>query len=173
MEQEDILKTLESLGKSGLNVAGDFVLNKHVEYEVNNVEAGGTGIVNNFYNEKSKKTATDEQISRGITAINGNDKALNHQQGFLGICICLASTQGWPSDFKLAVDRINQLPDAAKWNIPCKYESIRKIAVYKFARLDYSEWDNYTPKESERKIFLECRDAARAFEEQLKIEMQG
>ena len=44
MKQEDIQKVLEVLGKGGINVAGDFVVSKHVEYEVNNVETGGIGI---------------------------------------------------------------------------------------------------------------------------------
>ena len=44
MKQEDIQKALEALGKSGITVAGDLVLEKHVEHEVNNVEAGGIGI---------------------------------------------------------------------------------------------------------------------------------
>ncbi len=39
---------LESISKSGINVKGDLVLEKHVEHEVNNVEPGGIGIqINN------------------------------------------------------------------------------------------------------------------------------
>lgn len=44
MRQEDVKKALEALGKGGITVAGDLVLEKHVEHEVNNVEAGGIGI---------------------------------------------------------------------------------------------------------------------------------
>jgi hypothetical protein len=44
MNQEDIQKALEAIGKSGINVAGDLVIEKNVEYEVNNVENGGIGI---------------------------------------------------------------------------------------------------------------------------------
>ena len=44
MNQEDIQKALEALGKGGITVAGDLVLEKKVEYEVNNVEKGGIGI---------------------------------------------------------------------------------------------------------------------------------
>lgn len=35
---------LAALGQSGIHVAGDLVLEKRVEYEVNNVESGGVGI---------------------------------------------------------------------------------------------------------------------------------
>ncbi len=44
MKQEDLQKALEALGKGGITIAGDFVVSKHVEHEVNNVEAGGIGI---------------------------------------------------------------------------------------------------------------------------------
>ena len=44
MKQEKLQKTLETLAKSGITVAGDLVLEKNVEYEVNNVEKGGIGI---------------------------------------------------------------------------------------------------------------------------------
>ena len=44
MDQEKIKKALEAISKSGITVAGDLVLEKSVEYEVNNVEDGGIGI---------------------------------------------------------------------------------------------------------------------------------
>ena len=40
MDQEKIKKALEAISKSGITVAGDLVLEKSVEYEVNNVEDG-------------------------------------------------------------------------------------------------------------------------------------
>ena len=46
MDKDTLQKVLEALGQ--VNVAGDLVLEKNVEYEVNNVEAGGIGIqINN------------------------------------------------------------------------------------------------------------------------------
>ena len=43
MKKEDLQETLEAISKSGIKVAGDLVLEKKVEYEVANVEAGGIG----------------------------------------------------------------------------------------------------------------------------------
>lgn len=175
MNQEEIKKALETLGKTGIQVNGDFVMSKHVEYEVNNVENGGIGIqiVNgNVGPGQGHAQVTDEQINRAITAINGKDNVLKHQQAFLGICCYLASCHKWPQNKETSVNRINQLPDAVNWEIPCKWESIRKYVAYKFATKDYSEWDEYSPNETERIIFNECRDVARAFEQQLQIEMQ-
>ena len=44
MNQENLQKVLEALGKSGITVNGDLVLEKHVENEIDNVEPGGIGI---------------------------------------------------------------------------------------------------------------------------------
>ena len=44
MNQEEIQKSLEAIGKGGIQVNGDFVVSKHVENEIGNVEAGGIGI---------------------------------------------------------------------------------------------------------------------------------
>ena len=44
MEKEDIKTALEAVSNFGINIAGDFVLEKHVENEVANVESGGIGI---------------------------------------------------------------------------------------------------------------------------------
>ena len=175
MKQEDIQKALEALGKSGITVAGDLVLEKNVEHEVNNVEAGGIGIqiVNGMVAPlQSQPQATDEQICHAINAINGKDKVLKHQQAFLGVCCYLASCHKWPHNKEISVKRLNRLPDAGNWEIPCKWESIRKFSAFKFAMLDYPEWDAHIPSSGEREIFLECRDVARAFDEQLKVEMQ-
>lgn len=175
MTHEELQKAFETIGKGGIHVAGDFVVNKHVDYEVNNVENGGIGIqiVNGKAEpNQSQAQVTDEQVNCAITAINGKDNVLKHQQAFLGICCYLASCHKWPQNKETSVNRINQLPDASKWDVPCKWESIRKFAAYKFAMTDYSEWDEYSPKEMEREIFKECRDVARAFERQLQTEMQ-
>ena len=44
MKKEDLQAALEAIGKSSITVNGDLVVEKHVEYEVANVETGGIGI---------------------------------------------------------------------------------------------------------------------------------
>lgn len=61
MNMEDLQKALEALGKGGLNFAGDFVLEKHVENEIGNVEKGGIGIqINNYDTGKSAGNGSDD-----------------------------------------------------------------------------------------------------------------
>ena len=71
MNQEDIQKTLEAISKSGITVAGDLVLEKKVEYEVNNVENGGIGIqiINGEKTSQpvsDKKELSAKQLARAI-----------------------------------------------------------------------------------------------------------
>lgn len=63
---------MEDNAKTIINVAGDYVQSKHVDYEINNVEAGGIGI--QFVNGKqtttasSKTTATKHTITPQLQA---------------------------------------------------------------------------------------------------------
>ena len=71
MNQEEIKKALEAIGKGGIHVAGDFVMEKHVEHEVANVEAGGIGIqiINGEKTSQpvsDKKELSAEQLARAI-----------------------------------------------------------------------------------------------------------
>lgn len=59
MNKEDIQAALEALGKGGIHVAGDFVMEKHVEHEVANVEAGGIGI--QIVNGKAPKAEASQK----------------------------------------------------------------------------------------------------------------
>lgn len=54
MTPEEIKKMLEVIGKVGINVNGDLVLEKHVEHEVGNVEKDGIGIQNNYIDKKKE-----------------------------------------------------------------------------------------------------------------------
>lgn len=133
------------------------------------VESGATV----SYYEQTEKAArpqpSDEQVSRAISAING--QILNNYQRWFGVVHYLSTMCGWPSNPMECCKRINQLPGHEQWEWACKYENIRKFPSDKYGRIPYSEWDEYKPKESE-KHFLEFRDVARSFDEQLKAEMQ-
>ena len=75
MNQEDIQKALEALGKSGINVAGDLVLEKKVEYEVNNVEDGGIGIqIINGGKKDDQEDVLSENDASGGSETDGKPK---------------------------------------------------------------------------------------------------
>jgi hypothetical protein len=60
MTQEEMQKALEAIGKSGITVQGDLVLEKKVEYEIGNVESGGIGIQINNGNKKPTEKVNDK-----------------------------------------------------------------------------------------------------------------
>ena len=63
MTQEEKLKMLEAIGKSGIFVAGDVVMEKNVQYEIGNVEAGGVGIQINDSSTETPKPNIDERLA--------------------------------------------------------------------------------------------------------------
>lgn len=57
MTQEEKQKLMEAIGKSGIFIAGDAVMEKNVQYEIGNVESGGIGIqINGGTTSGSKET---------------------------------------------------------------------------------------------------------------------
>lgn len=56
MDIDEIQKALNLIKQAGVNVAGDLVLKKDVQYEVGNVEDGGIGIQINQYGIKGTNT---------------------------------------------------------------------------------------------------------------------
>ena len=76
MTDEKMLKALEAIGKSGITVGGDIVLEKHVEYEVGNVEEGGIGIMVNGMEVdiKDAKKLASHQVSGQVAPKNGEPK---------------------------------------------------------------------------------------------------
>lgn len=60
MTQEEMQKALEAIGKSGITVQGDLVLEKKVEYEIGNVETGAIGIQINNGNKKPTEKVNDK-----------------------------------------------------------------------------------------------------------------
>jgi hypothetical protein len=132
MDKEELQKTLEAIGKGGINVAGDLVIEKHVDYEVSNVEAGGIGIQINNGREKSL-TASDEDIKEAIEALmeatDGEGQYIMHDlDQWYAIFRVLSQLCGYsskPKDFETNMRNIG----ADKLRIPCKYDNYRKIVL--------------------------------------------
>lgn len=132
MDKQELQKTLEAIGKGGINVAGDLVIEKHVDYEVNNVEAGGIGIQINNGREKSL-TASDEDIKAAIEALmeamdDEGQYIMHDLDQWYAIFRVLSQLCGYsskPKDFETNMRNIG----ADKLRIPCKYDNYRKIVL--------------------------------------------
>lgn len=76
MTPEEMQKMLEAIGNGGINVKGDLVLEKHVKYEVANVEPDGIGIQ---INNTMSPVACDEvdAVGNGNCSGGSQDNTLN------------------------------------------------------------------------------------------------
>lgn len=69
MTKEERMAALEAIAKSGIRVAGDLVLEKNVEYEVNNMGASGNGIQIINGKVETPLTVSDKDIKAALEAL--------------------------------------------------------------------------------------------------------
>lgn len=145
MNQEELQKALEALGKSGITVNGDLVLEKHVENEIGNVEAGGIGIqINN--GKDSSLSVSDKDIKTAIEELQAmqddNDEYLMHDlDQWYAVFRVLSQFCGYPKkpkDFELTMKNIG----ADGFRLPCKYDNFRKVTLNKLPQ-NVALWKQY------------------------------
>ena len=107
MKKEDLQAALEAISKSGIQVAGDLVLEKNVEYEVANVEEGGIGI--QIVNGSTPKASSSKKGSgkkdsdekppkpREVMTLKRRSKVLD---GHLTLLFQKLTKEGWIDGFE-------------------------------------------------------------------------
>lgn len=158
MSDEMKLNLIKELSKGGVKI-GQLIM-----------EVKGDNHYHESKNRELKEKVTDEQISRAIISINGEKKPLNEKQLFLGVICVLLSKYGWSGKFSTCCSRINNLPMRDMFEKECDYNSIKILTAYRFATVDYKDWENYEPSSSERGIFKKCKAVADAFEEAILMQ---
>lgn len=145
MKQEELQNTLETISKSGITVAGDLVLEKNVEYEVNNVENGGIGI-QIINGSTDSLTPTEKEIKSAILELQ---EVKDEQKHFImhdldqwyAIFQVLSQFCGYPKkpkDFEQTMKNIGS--DA--FRIPCKYDNFRKVNLHQLPQ-NVALWKQY------------------------------
>jgi len=136
-----------------------------------NMNKSGTDYYQSAATHAQKPAYTDEVVARAIAAINGKDKPLCEKQLFLAVVKVLVSKCGWSGKLATVCERINSLPGAERLEVKCEYNNVKKIAVLRFAAMDYSQWEDYQPREGERDVFRKNKALAQTFEEELDRQM--
>lgn len=172
MNQDEINKLWEMVGKPRIQVSGDYVEQKNIEYEINNygtIESGGVTLPSKEKPLKSVSSYTDDVIAKAIIELNGDKKPLCEKQLYLGIIKVLNDICGWSGKWQTNCDRINELPliKSTDLEVKCDYNNLKSSIALKFASLDYKEWEDYEPKTSERDIFKKNKNLAKLFVEEL------
>ena len=128
MNEEERKKTFENFVKNGITVNGDFVMEKHVDYEVANVENGGIGI--QIINGKAETKSTNEIKHAVMKLMDETDSTgksiIQDQQQWWGIKMVLVQHCGFPAkpfDF----EKILHDMGLDHLRIPYKYESVRQV----------------------------------------------
>lgn len=131
MEKEDLQKALEALSKGGISVAGDLVMNKTVEYEVNNVEAGGIGIQIVDGNRKPAITAADKDIKAAIDELlkakdDSGELIFRNKKQWWAVYRVLESYCQYPKKMTAFVSTIKELSaDYASTPTAITYDSLQ------------------------------------------------
>ena len=145
MKQENIQKTLEAVAKSGITVNGDFVLEKHVEYEIDNVENGGVGI--QIINGKEAPILkSDKEIKEALEELqevkDEKDEFLMHDfDQWYAVYRVLYQFCGYPikpKEFEKTMKNIG----ADDFRLPCKYENFRKVVLNQLPQ-NVALWKQY------------------------------
>ena len=160
MSDELKLKLMQELAKGNVRI-GQFILEVHG---------------NNYYKERSDKEekvkVNDEDISKAILSINGSEKPLNEKQLVLGVICVLLSKYGWAGHWSSCCEKIKKLPMYDLFDKKCDYNSIKVLTAYKFASVDYKDWEGYEPTQIERVIFKKCKSVADAFDEAISMQYE-
>ena len=133
MNKEDMQKAMEALGKANINIAGDFVMEKHVDYEIGNVESGGIGI--------SILNSTEEKTDDSLNAIDNIPTSQQMQQA---VAATVKNGMWWSSRCWAVVYRVYQIKgyvnnytyfinEVKSWTVKtgyeCNYDAIQKPMV--------------------------------------------
>ena len=114
MKQEDLQKALEAIGKCGINVAGDLVVEKKVEYEVNNVENGGIGIQIVNGREKVPLTVSDKDIKSSVEILmkeldEDGEFLFRNKKQWYAVYRVLETYCNYPSKMTVFVSKMKEL----------------------------------------------------------------
>lgn len=147
MNQEEINKLLDLVGKPRVQVSGDYVEHKNIEYEVNNygtIESGGVSILTK---EKGKDlTITEAEVYKAIEAVQKEKDEQNHYimhdyDQWYAIFRVLSHYCGYPAkpkDFEKTMRNIG----SDNLRIPCQYDNFRKVTLNMLPK-NVSLWPQY------------------------------
>lgn len=145
MKKEEMMAALEVLNKGGIVVAGDFVMEKKVDYEIANVEAGGIGIQIKS-GVDNPMTVSDKDIKAAIVELQeakdeDGEYLMHDYDQWYGVFRVLSHYCGYPTkpkDFEMTMKNIG----ADSFRLPCIYENFRKVKPNKLPQ-NIDLWKQY------------------------------
>ncbi len=117
-------------------------------------------------NSENNQDFTDEQIAKAITAINGDNKALNSKRKWAAVHWYLR----WVCDFPVKpqdfCQRVAELP-LGDLKYECDYDSIRHFCTLSFMEQDPRCLNKVKASKNDQAFFLQCKDVVQALAKEL------
>ena len=110
---------------------------------------------------------SDEQITKALAACVGKGRVIDNKQKWAGGYWYLRWACNFPVDVKKCCERINDLPNSQKFEIPCDYDNIRKLCTFSFMEYDPRILDKVKVSSMDQDVFVWCREIVLKLGEEL------
>lgn len=123
------------------------------------------------YQREEKKEGngyTDEQVATALANITGKGKPIDSKRKWAGAIWLLRWVCNYPSNTRLACERINSLPLPEDLEYVCDYRNVRELATLSFLNEDARHMESVKYSKNDEGVFLEMRGVAIALDEELQ-----
>jgi hypothetical protein len=161
MTQEEKINILQSLAGSGMQV-GQLIIGNEGTINYHD-HRGGSG-------EKKTCTYTDEQLARALENIVGRGKAIDSKQKWAGVLWLLRWNCNYPTNARLACERIGNLPFSKELEYSCDYNNVRPLTTLSFLNEDPNHLDAVKYSKTDEQAFFQLRSVVIALKDELQKE---
>ena len=154
MKKEDMQKAMEALGKANINIAGDFVMEKKVSFQIGNVESGGIGIqfvdgkVRNVDSISDNENVT-EDISKEVLgkALQQVQSMFWGQSSYAVIFCVMRDYYKYGDNMTVFEGEINSISQSMKLNYPCPPNTISSSFYNNtYLKMHIDKWEKLNVK---------------------------
>ena len=165
MNKEDMQKAMLALGKANINIAGDFVMEKHVDYEIGNVESGGIGI--NIVNANGSEDVTDDINKEFLGKALQQVQTLFWGQSSYAVIYCvLRDYYKYGENLSLFEAEMNNLAISLKLDYLCPPNTVSSSFYNNsYLKMHVNKWENHQVKHRSVTLVKAFLEAIKQYQE--------
>jgi len=118
--------------------------------------------------EKTEPSYSDEQVATALANIVGRGKPIDAKWKWAGAIWLLQWVCNYPSNARMACERINQLPLPEGLEYACDYRNVREVTTLPFLNEDARHIERVKYSKNDEGVFLEMKKVVKALGEELK-----
>ena len=111
---------------------------------------------------------SDEQVATALANITGKGKPIDSKRKWAGAIWLLRWVCNYPSNTRLACERINSLPLPEDLEYVCDYRNVRELTTLSFLNEDARHMESVKYSKNDEGVFMELRKVAIALDEELQ-----